>query len=68
MENLVKYIDKTYSNLKMKFVFSTPSEYIKAIKKEKMKYPVFYGDLLPYAEDNNEVFSGFFTSRPSLKK
>jgi len=47
---------------------STPSEYVSALKAERVKYPVFSGDLEPFSESNNEVFSGFFSSKPSLKK
>ena len=49
--------------------FSTPSEYVKAIKSEKVEYAeVNGGDFMPYAEDNSEVYSGSFSSRPVLKK
>ena len=59
---------QTKYKLPIQLKFSTPSEYVKAIKAEKIKYPVFTGDLLPYAEANNEVFTGYYSSKPSLKK
>lgn len=56
-------------NLSMKFKFSTPSEYLKSIRKEKNYYRKYTGsDFLPYADDSNEVYSGMFSSKPNLKK
>jgi len=69
METIMKYIQDNYKKeANMNLFFSTPSEYIKAIKAEKATYPVYENDLLPYSEGNNEVWSGFFSSRPGLKK
>ena len=65
MERMVNYIEANYKDQNVELVFSTPSEYIEAIKKDKASYPVFYGDLLPYVEPNQEeVWSGYFSSRP----
>lgn len=69
MERLVKYIEENYKDQNVELVFSTPSEYVEAIKKDKASYPVFYGDLLPYIEPSkDEVWSGYFSSRPNVKK
>ena len=51
----------------MKIFFSTPSAYISKIKSQK--FPVYTGDLISYSEgDTNEVLTGFYSSRPGLKK
>ena len=47
---------------------STPGEFIEAIKKENIKWPVRYQDSMPYGAANNDFWSGFFSSRPGLKK
>jgi hypothetical protein len=47
---------------------STPSEYIAALKKEKITFPVRYGDAMPYADGENDYWSGYFSSRPGAKK
>jgi hypothetical protein len=49
---------------------STPSEYIKALKEEDVKWPVKVGgDFFPYGSDEkNNFWSGYFSSRPALKK
>lgn len=35
---------------KYKFVYSTPSQYIKALDKRKIEWPTKYDDGFPYAE------------------
>jgi len=49
---------------------STPSEYISALKKENVEWPVKDGgDFFPYGSDEKKNFwAGYFTSRPALKK
>jgi alpha-mannosidase len=39
-----------------------------AIKKENITWPVNYQDFFPYAAERYEYWTGFFTSRPGLKK
>lgn len=67
MEKLVRYVEKNYKDLNMKFVFSTPSEYIAALEKEKLNLPIFTGDLIQLA-DQNEVLTGYYSSKPDFKK
>lgn len=52
----------------MTFKYSTPGRYIKAIKEEKRTWPVFKNDFLPYAMEDHEYWSGYYTSRADLKK
>lgn len=49
---------------------STPSEYLTALKNENVKWPVKNGgDFFPYgSDDKNNFWSGYFSSRPALKK
>jgi|TARA_B110001450_G_C17392889_1_gene388436 hypothetical protein len=46
---------------------STPSDYIEAIKKENIKWPVRYDDFVPYME-KPDWWTGFYSSRPDSKK
>ena len=68
MDSMIKYIESNYKDLNMEFKYSTPSDYMMAVKEEKLKYPTYTNDLFPYTEGDNEVWSGFFSSRPGLKK
>jgi hypothetical protein len=67
MEKIVSYVEKHYKDLNMKLVFSTPSEYLTALEEEKQKFPVYTGDLVTLAS-KNEILTGYFSSKPSLKK
>ena len=50
---------------------STPSEYLDALKKENIKWPVKDGgDFFPYGSEGEKhnYWSGYFSSRPNFKK
>lgn len=47
---------------------STPSEYLAALKAEKIKWPVKTEDGYPYANGPHDYWTGFFSSRPGSKK
>jgi alpha-mannosidase len=38
------------------------------LQKSNATYPVRRDDSFPYAENNNQYWSGFYTSKPELKK
>ena len=53
--------------------YSTPQKYVDELKKinakftEKEGFPVHRDDSFPYAQNKNEFWSGFFTTRPYFK-
>ena len=52
----------------MNLVFSTPSKYFKAISESYSDWPTYNNqDFFPYASNDYDVWSGFYTSRPFLK-
>jgi hypothetical protein len=57
---------------KLRVKYSTPSEYFQEVLKEDLKYSVFEGDFLPYVSEHIRrrplSWTGFFSSRPALKK
>jgi hypothetical protein len=57
-----------YQERNITFKYSTPSMYLDAIKKENVSWPSNYQDFFPYAAERYEFWTGFFTSRPGLKK
>lgn len=67
METMVNYINKHYSDLNLNIKFSTPSEYLAALEAEKQEFPVFTGDLISLA-NTNDIWTGYYSSRPDLKK
>lgn len=46
---------------------STPSRFTDALKAEKVTWPVRTDDLFPYVF-GKQYWTGFFSSRPALKK
>lgn len=52
----------------MTFRWSTPSDYINALKKENITWPVRYEDAISYADGEDDYWVGYFTSRAGAKK
>lgn len=48
-------------------LYSTPSCYLKAVNDENINLSVKTDDFLPYASDPHSYWTGYFTSRPTLK-
>jgi alpha-mannosidase len=42
--------------------------YLDAIKKQNESYPVNYYDMFPYADNTNDYWTGYFTSRANSKR
>lgn len=69
MEKVMNYLERhpEYSD-KIKFVYSTPSKYFKAVMDSKVEFPEYKNfDFFPYAEYPFSYWTGFYTSRPFLK-
>lgn len=53
-------------------LYSTPSCYLKAVHEEALKNNVTFlvksDDFLPYSDRNRNYWTGFYTSRPTLKR
>lgn len=69
-EALNKLIDyaNMHNTVNMKFQMSTPSDYVNAVRKEKVSWPVRYEDAMVYADGPNDFWTGYFSSRPNAKK
>lgn len=52
----------------MTFQYSTPSAFVDAVNKEKVTWPVYDNDFFPYFEQRYEFWTGYYTSRPGIKK
>lgn len=61
-------IANSIQTVNISFIFSTPQRYVDAIKKENITWTVNTKDFMPYSEDAFEYWTGFYTSRPELKK
>ncbi|KAG8262575.1 carbohydrate binding [Homalodisca vitripennis] len=54
-------------NSNVNLLYSTPSCYLKALNKEGLQWPTKQDDFFPYASDPHAFWTGYFTSRPTLK-
>ncbi|XP_055295901.1 lysosomal alpha-mannosidase-like isoform X2 [Sitodiplosis mosellana] len=56
------------SGLKVNAFYSTPSCYLKSLYDSGIKFPTKSDDFFPYASDPHSFWTGYFTSRPTLKR
>lgn len=66
MDAMIEYMNTHHSD-KYFFKYSTPSEYIDAVKEMDISWPTKYDDMFPYADSKDAYWTGFFTSRPNHK-
>ena len=65
-DQLIPYFNDVYDDITI--MYSTPYMYIDAIKKQNLTYPTKYDDMFPYADQKNEYWSGYFSSRANSKR
>lgn len=49
-------------------MYSTPGEYLQALKDQNLTWPLKYDDMFPYADQAEDFWTGYYTSRPNSKK
>jgi len=68
IDKLIDYCNQNQQS-NMTFMYSTPQRYVNALKAENVRWPVIRDkDFFPYYEKHTQYWSGFFSSRPGLKK
>ena len=66
LNNLITYFNDHYDD--MTLLYSTPSQYIDALKEENIEWPVKYDDMFPYADKDLSFWTGFYSSRANKKE
>ena len=67
LENTINYFNEKYDDITL--LYSTPSEFVDALKEyTDVEWPVRYDDMLPFADQNADYWTGYFTSRSNAKK
>ncbi|RXG51005.1 Lysosomal alpha-mannosidase [Armadillidium vulgare] len=63
-----RYVNELQTNgSNINVVYSTPSCYVDALHSENITWPNKTDDFFPYATDEHSYWTGYFTSRPTLK-
>eukprot|EP00808_Paulinella_micropora_P008824 g57631.t1 len=65
IDKLIKYVN---ADGRLDVFYSTPSRYVKAKLNSDIAWTVKYDDFMPYSDCENCMWSGYFTSRPALKR
>eukprot|EP00439_Symbiodinium_sp_Y106_P067344 s1564_g11.t1 len=66
--NLDKLIHHVNADGRVHAFYSTPGMYVDAKKSEKITWPTKEDDFFPYADGPHQFWTGYFTSRPALKR
>ena len=67
MDKLIKHMNEKSEENGIHLLYSTPSCYLNALQNGDEVYPYKSDDFFPYASGRNSYWTGYFTSRPSIK-
>mmetsp|Transcript_3054 Transcript_3054/g.4548 ORF Transcript_3054/g.4548 Transcript_3054/m.4548 type:complete len:1202 (+) Transcript_3054:113-3718(+) len=72
MDALIKHINANENRFKVRLRYSTVTEYFRAVhewaREKTAEFPLFMGDFFPYADNEDSYWTGYYTTRPFLKK
>ncbi|TDG47303.1 hypothetical protein AWZ03_006296 [Drosophila navojoa] len=69
LDKLIKYANERQANgSNINLLYSTPSCYLKSLHDAGISWPTKSDDFFPYASDPHSYWTGYFTSRPTLKR
>lgn len=66
LDNMIKYMNDNYGD-KYLFKYSTPSDYVDALQKHDVEWPTKQDDMMPYSNDWDDFWNGYYTSRANSK-
>lgn len=67
-KNLDKLIHYVNLDGRVNVFYSTPSQYTKSKRESNVTWPTKQDDWFPYADNAHAFWTGYFTSRPALKR
>jgi len=63
MDSIIDYFNAN-NNANITVMYSTPGQYLDAMKAQKeIVWPVKYDDMMPYSDNPQDYWSGYFSSR-----
>ncbi|XP_013877498.1 lysosomal alpha-mannosidase [Austrofundulus limnaeus] len=69
LDKLIHYVNAQQANGSMvNVLYSTPSCYLQELHRANLTWPLKEDDFFPYADDAHNFWTGYFTSRPALKR
>ncbi|XP_072346983.1 lysosomal alpha-mannosidase [Scyliorhinus torazame] len=69
LDKLIKYVNAAQNNgSDVNVLYSTPSCYLYGLNKANLTWSVKTDDFFPYADGAHQFWTGYFTSRPALKR
>ncbi|CAH1286605.1 unnamed protein product [Diabrotica balteata] len=67
-DNIDRLIKGFKNHKKYNLIYSTPSCYLKSIHDSKVNLTLKTDDFFPYSSDEHSFWTGYFSSRPTLKR
>ncbi|KAL0281361.1 UNVERIFIED_CONTAM: hypothetical protein PYX00_002368 [Menopon gallinae] len=68
IDKLIRYVNERQKNgSDVNVFYSTPSCYVKSLNDANIYWPTKKDDFFPYASDQHSYWTGYFSSRPTLK-
>ncbi|XP_029605000.1 lysosomal alpha-mannosidase-like [Salmo trutta] len=69
LDKLIRYVNQKQSNSsEVNVLYSTPSCYLQELHRANLTWPLKGDDFFPYADSAHDFWTGYFTSRPALKR
>eukprot|EP00013_Stygamoeba_regulata_P028852 CAMPEP_0177647608 /NCGR_PEP_ID=MMETSP0447-20121125/10390_1 /TAXON_ID=0 /ORGANISM="Stygamoeba regulata, Strain BSH-02190019" /LENGTH=1335 /DNA_ID=CAMNT_0019150203 /DNA_START=738 /DNA_END=4746 /DNA_ORIENTATION=+ len=67
MDMIKKFVNERTDDYRIRIRYATPSEYFDALAQYDVEFPTFQGDFFPYADNENSYWTGYYTTRPTMK-
>ncbi|XP_058862975.1 lysosomal alpha-mannosidase [Acipenser ruthenus] len=68
LDKLIHHVNLQTSETNVHALYSTPSCYLKELHNANISWSMKYDDFFPYADNAHNFWTGYFTSRPALKR
>ncbi|XP_024863643.1 lysosomal alpha-mannosidase [Kryptolebias marmoratus] len=69
LDKLIRYVNAQQANgSRVNVLYSTPSCYLQELHQANLTWPLKEDDFFPYADNAHNFWTGYFTSRPALKR
>ncbi|KAM4611334.1 lysosomal alpha-mannosidase [Polymixia lowei] len=69
LDKLIQYVNAEQANgSRVNVLYSTPSCYLQELHRANLTWALKTDDFFPYADNAHDLWTGYFTSRPALKR